>query len=191
MYYDYEKEVKDDVYDYMKDLRIEDQLKIVFGDIDVEDLCDEIRYETDITEGKIYTSEAEQCLLGNRDLLVEAIEVLSLDRDPKFLMDLIKNPTLEDGYIRDNVLEHSVDCAKADLMYEYYQEYNQEQLKVLKEMIDKDVYYDFLVNPDLKADDMQYLLDGVYYGVKSISLAENDARELVKINLAKEEDLEM
>lgn len=190
MYYDYEKEVKDDVYDYMKDLRIEDQLKIVFGDIDVEDLCDEIRYETDITEGKIYTSEAEQCLLGNRDLLVEAIEVLSLDRDPKFLMDLIKNPTLEDGYIRDNVLEHSVDCAKADLMYEYYQEYNQEQLKVLKEMIDKDVYYDFLVNPDLKADDMSRLYKSIANGDKSMEEVSNETFRILD-EAQKEDDLDM
>lgn len=190
MKYDYRKEVTNDVYEYMKDLRIEDQLRVVFGEINVEDLLEQIRYETDITDGKIYTSEAEQCLLGNRDLLVETIEELSLDRDPKFLMDLIKNPTLEDGYIRDSVLYDSVLNAKEAIENEYHQKFNQQQLDALKDMIDKDVYYDFLVNSDLSADEMSRLYKSIASGDKSMEEVSNETARILE-NLDKDDDLDI
>lgn len=107
MYYDYEEEVKKEVVDYIKEENLQGKLKN--GSLDFDSLIDEIRENGYITEGKIYTSEARECLLGNEDLLAEALENTGLDSDSKFLMKIIKDPTLADGVIRDYVLYNAVE----------------------------------------------------------------------------------
>lgn len=106
MYYDYEEEIKKEVSDYIQEENLQDKLKN--GSLDSNDLVEDIRENAYITEGKIYTSEARECLLGNEDLLAEAIEEMGLDGDSKFLMKIIEDPTLADGVIRDYVLYDAV-----------------------------------------------------------------------------------
>lgn len=189
--YNYNVEVEKAVYDYIKDLDKEDQLKIVFDDITVDDLYEEIRSETDILAGAIYFAEAERCLAGNRDYLVEAIENTGLDDDPKFLKKIIEDPSFADGVIRDYVCDYEmVENFVNDLQNEYYLEYNQEQLDILKEMIANDDYYDFLVNPDLKAEDMSRLYKSIANGDKSMEEVSNETFRILE-EPKKEDDLEI
>lgn len=113
MYYDYEEELKKEVRDYIKEFY--DQEKINTESLDSNDLVEEIRDNSFITEGKIYTSEARECLLGNEDLLAEALENTGLDGDSKFLMKVIEDPTLADEVIRDYVLYDAVQKSIDDL----------------------------------------------------------------------------
>lgn len=107
MYYDYEEEIKKEVSDYIEEEHLQEKIKN--RSLDNEDLVEEIRDNSFITEGKIYTSEARECLLGNEDLLAEALENAGLDGDSKFLMKIIEDPTLADGVIRDYVLYDAVE----------------------------------------------------------------------------------
>lgn len=113
MYYDYEEELKKEVVDYIEEEKLQGEIKN--GSLDIDDLVEEIRENSYITEGKIYTSEARECLLGNEDLLAEAIENTGLDSDSKFLMKIIEDPTLADGVIRDYVLYDAVEKSIDDL----------------------------------------------------------------------------
>lgn len=113
MYYDYEEEVKKEVVDYIKEANLQEKIKS--GSLDSNDLVEEIRENSYITEGKIYTSEAKECLDGNEYLLAEALENTGLDGDSKFLMQVIENPTIADGVIRDYVLYDAVEKSIDDL----------------------------------------------------------------------------
>ena len=85
MYYDYEEELKKEVRDYIEEEHLQEKIKN--RSLDNIDLVEEIRDNSFITEGKIYTSEARECLLGNEDLLAEALENADLPVADDNLLD--------------------------------------------------------------------------------------------------------
>lgn len=112
--YDYVKEVTQDVMDYLLgnyDVKtIED-----FDQDDLSDLQDDLFNEDSVTGNASgsYTfneAEAEEHLLYNRDLLVEALKVASVPCY-ELLYNYIDDPEVEDVLVRCYVLPQAIEAA--------------------------------------------------------------------------------